>query len=79
MSWSKVPEADPQFPKWLKRQNLVHDFSRVIWRNDACGCSVMCLDGLIPKNRHVCADLQEDILKQETLPVRQSARQSLSE
>jgi hypothetical protein len=54
MSWLKVPEADPRFPKWLKRENLVHDFNRVLWLNDTCERAVVCLEGLAPKEDHGC-------------------------
>jgi hypothetical protein len=63
MSWNKVLEADSRFPKWLKRENLVHDFTRVLWLNDECGCVQTCLEGLKPKKKHACDDLQTDILE----------------
>ena len=65
MSWLKVPETDSRFPKWLKRENLIHDFTRVIYVNDECGCGVMCLEGLKPKKKHACDDLQTDILQDD--------------
>ncbi len=54
MSWIKIPETDRQFPKWLKRENLVHNFTRVIWLNNVCECTVMCLEGLMPEEKHNC-------------------------
>lgn len=66
MSWNKVPETDSRFPKWLKRENLYHDFTRVIYLNDECGCVQMCLEGLRPKKKHDCNDLEKDILEQLT-------------
>ena len=65
MSWNKVPETDSRFPKWLKRENLIHDFTRDIWLNNECGCVVMCLEGLRPKKKHICDDLEKDILEDE--------------
>ena len=62
MSWLKVPETDSRFPKWLKRENLIHDFARDVWLNNECGCVVMCFEGLKPKKKHTCDDLQTDIL-----------------
>ena len=57
MSWNKVPETDSRLPKWLKRENLIHDFTRVVYVNDECRCVQMCLEGLKPKKKHVCDDL----------------------
>ena len=65
MSWNKVPETDSRFPKWLKRENLIHDFTRDIWLNNECGCVQMCLEGLRPKKKHICDDLEKDILEDE--------------
>ena len=65
MSWNKVPETDSRFPKWLKRDNLIHDFTRDVWLNNECGCVQMCLEGLRPKKKHTCDDLQTDILEDE--------------
>jgi hypothetical protein len=57
MSWNKIPETDPRFSKWLKRENLIHDFNRVLWLNDTCECAVVCLEGLAPKENHRCNSL----------------------
>ena len=54
MSWVKIPETDPRFFKWLKRENLVRSFTRTLWSNDGCECIVMCLEGLIPEEKHSC-------------------------
>jgi hypothetical protein len=78
MSWLKVPETDPRFPKWLKRENLIHDFTRDVWLNDECGCVQMCLEGLKPKKKHACDDLQTDILEDEPPnPVQQDSRHGI--
>ena len=66
MSWNKVPETDSRFPKWLKRENLYHEFARVVYVNDECRCVQMCLEGLRPKKKHDCNDLEKDILEQLT-------------
>ena len=66
MSWNKVPETDSRFPKWLKRENLYHEFARVVYVNDECRCVQMCLEGLKPKKKHACDDLEKDILEQLT-------------
>ena len=29
MSWLKVPETDSRFPKWLKRENLIHEANTI--------------------------------------------------
>jgi len=33
--------------------------------NDECGCAQMCLEGLKPKKKHACDDLQTDILEDD--------------
>ena len=65
MSWNKVLETDSRFPKWLKRENLNHDFTRDVYVNDECGCVQMRLEGLKPKKKHTCDDLQTDILQDD--------------
>ena len=65
MSWNKVPEIDSRFPKWLKRENLNHDFIRSFWVNNECGCTAVCLEGLKPKKKHDCDDLEADIFEDE--------------
>jgi hypothetical protein len=65
MSWNKVPETDSRFPKWLKRENLYHDFTRDVYVNDECGCVQMCLEGMKPKKKHDCNDLEKDILEDD--------------
>jgi hypothetical protein len=63
MSWRLVPETDPAFPKWLKRENLLHDFTRVLWVRDQCGCLEICLSGLKPQVQHRC-DFQKVKMKE---------------
>lgn len=62
MSWNKVLETNS---RWLKRENLYHGFTRVIYVNDKCGCVQMCLEGLKPKKKHDCNDLEKDILEND--------------
>jgi hypothetical protein len=66
MSWNKVPETDSRFPKWLKRENLYHEFARVFYVNDECGRVQMCFEDVKPKKKHDCNDLEKDILERLT-------------